>query len=63
ETSSTLIIKLLLVAFFGFSFVIINQIFGPIALIVHLSQIHGSAVPTVIALILLIYLFIKSKET
>ncbi|KFJ43765.1 LPS export ABC transporter permease LptG [Francisella philomiragia] len=61
--SSTLILKLLLGAFFGFAFFIINQIFGPIALILHLPTILGAAGPTVIALILLIYLFIKSKET
>lgn len=61
--SSTLIVKLLLGAFFGFAFFIINQIFGPIALILHLPTILGAAGPTVIALILLIYLFIKSKET
>ncbi|WP_043024530.1 LPS export ABC transporter permease LptG [Francisella tularensis] len=61
--SSTLILKLLLGAFFGFAFFIINQIFGPIALILHLPPILGAAGPTVIALILLIYLFIKSKET
>ncbi|AEI36586.1 LPS export ABC transporter permease LptG [Francisella salina] len=61
--SSTLILKLLLGAFFGFAFFIINQIFGPIALILHLPTIIGAAGPTVVALILLIYLFIKSKET
>jgi len=61
--SSTLIIKLLLGAFFGFSFFIVNQIFGPIALILHIPPIFGAAGPTVCALILLIYLFIKSKET
>ncbi|MFV9984314.1 MAG: LPS export ABC transporter permease LptG [Francisella endosymbiont of Hyalomma asiaticum] len=61
--SSTLILKLLLGAFFGFAFFIINQIFGPIALILHLPPILGAAGPTIIALILLIYLFIKSKET
>ncbi|ALB01703.1 permease [Francisella persica ATCC VR-331] len=61
--SSTLILKLLLGAFFGFTFFIINQIFGPIALILHLPPILGAAGPTVIALILLIYSFIKSKET
>ncbi len=54
--SSTLILKLLLGAFFGFAFFIINQIFGPIALILHLPTILGAAGPTVIALILLIYL-------
>ncbi|AIT08916.1 permease [Candidatus Francisella endociliophora] len=61
--SSTLIIKLLLGAFFGFSFFIVNQIFGPIALIMHIPPIFGAAGPTICALILLIYLFIKSKET
>jgi lipopolysaccharide export system permease protein len=61
--SSTLIIKLLLGAFFGFAFFIINQIFGPIALIMHLPPILGAAGPTAVALLLLIYLFIKSKET
>ena len=59
--SSTLIIKLLLGAFFGFSFFIVNQIFGPIALILHIPPIFGAAGPTACALILLIYLFIKSK--
>jgi len=61
--SSTLIIKLLLGALFGFAFFIFNQIFGPIALILHLPPIFGAAAPTVIAIGLLIYLFIKSKET
>lgn len=61
--SSTLIIKLLLGALFGFSFFIVNQIFGPIALILHIPPIFGAAGPTACALILLIYLFIKSKET
>lgn len=61
--SSTLIIKLLLGAFFGFAFFIFNQIFGPIALILHIPPIFGAAGPTACALILLIYLFIKSKET
>ncbi|WP_150468102.1 LPS export ABC transporter permease LptG [Francisella sp. SYW-9] len=61
--SSTLIIKLILGAFFGFAFFIINQIFGPIALIMHIPPIFGAAGPTAVALILLIYLFIKSKET
>ncbi|QIV94263.1 LPS export ABC transporter permease LptG [Allofrancisella frigidaquae] len=61
--SSTLIIKLILGALFGFSFFIINQIFGPIALILRIPPIFGAAGPTIIALALLIYLFIKSKET
>lgn len=61
--SSTLILKLILGAFFGFAFFIINQIFGPIALILHIPPIFGAAGPTAVALILLIYLFIKSKET
>ena len=61
--SSTLIIKLILGAFFGFAFFIINQIFGPIALILHIPPIFGAAGPTAVALILLIYLFIRSKET
>lgn len=60
--SSGLIVKLLLGAFFGFSFFIINQIFGPIALIMHIPPIFGAAGPTICALILLIYLFIKAKE-
>ncbi|MDE5030102.1 LPS export ABC transporter permease LptG, partial [Francisella tularensis subsp. holarctica] len=55
--------KLLLGALGGFAFFIINQRFGPIALILHLPPILGAAGPTVRALILLIYLFIKSKET
>ncbi|MFT4693879.1 MAG: lipopolysaccharide export system permease protein [Francisella sp.] len=61
--SSTLIVKLLLGAFFGFAFFIFNQIFGPIALILHLPPIFGAAGPTFIAIGLLIYLFIKAKET
>ena len=61
--SSTLIVKLLLGAFFGFAFFIFNQIFGPIALILHLPPIFGAAAPTIIAIGLLIFLFIKSKET
>ncbi|AJC49250.1 LPS export ABC transporter permease LptG [Allofrancisella guangzhouensis] len=61
--SSTLVVKLILGALFGFSFFIINQIFGPIALILHMPPIFGAAGPTLIALALLIYLFIKSKET
>ncbi|MGQ4001520.1 LPS export ABC transporter permease LptG [Francisellaceae bacterium CB300] len=61
--SSTLILKLLLGAFFGFAFFIFNQIFGPIALILHIPPIFGAAGPTFIAIGLLIYLFIKSKET
>ncbi|QIV96292.1 lipopolysaccharide export system permease protein [Allofrancisella inopinata] len=61
--SSTLIIKLILGALFGFSFFIINQIFGPIALILRIPPIFGAAGPTLLALALLIYLFIKSKET
>jgi lipopolysaccharide export system permease protein len=60
--SSTLIVKLLLGVFFGFAFFIFNQIFGPIALILHISPIFGAAGPTFVALCLLIYLFIKSKE-
>ncbi|GAB4222107.1 MAG: LPS export ABC transporter permease LptG [Francisella sp.] len=60
--SSSLIIKLLLGALFGFTFFIINQIFGPITLILHLPTIVGAAGPTIVALILLIFLFIKSKE-
>ena len=61
--SSALIIKLLLGAIFGFAFFIINQIFGPIALILHLPPIIGAAAPTIIAFVLLIILFIKSKES
>ena len=61
--SSTLILKLLLGALFGFAFFIFNQIFGPIALILHLPPIFGAAAPTIIAIGLLIYLFIKAKET
>ena len=61
--SSTLIVKLLLGAFFGFAFFIFNQIFGPIALILHLPPIFGAAAPTLIAIGLLTYLFIKAKET
>ena len=61
--SSTLIVKLLLGALFGFAFFIFNQIFGPIALILHIPPIFGAAGPTFIALGLLIYLFIKAKET
>ena len=60
--SSTFIVKLLLGAFFGFIFFIFNQIFGPIALILHISPIFGAAGPTFVAIVLLIYLFIKSKE-
>ncbi|AXA33585.1 LPS export ABC transporter permease LptG [Francisella adeliensis] len=61
--SSTLIIKLLLGAFFGFAFFIFNQIFGPISLILHLPPILGAAAPTFIAICLLIFLFMKAKET
>lgn len=61
--SSTLILKLLLGALFGFAFFIFNQIFGPIALILHIPPIFGAAGPTFIAIGLLIYLFIKAKET
>jgi lipopolysaccharide export system permease protein len=61
--SSTLIVKLLLGALFGFAFFIFNQIFGPIALILDLPPIFGAAGPTFIAIGLLIYLFIKAKET
>lgn len=61
--SSTLIVKLLLGAFFGFAFFIFNQIFGPISLILHLPPILGAAAPTFIAIGLLIFLFIKAKET
>ncbi|QLE78627.1 LPS export ABC transporter permease LptG [Francisella sp. Scap27] len=61
--SSTLIVKLLLGAFFGFAFFIFNQIFGPISLILHLPPILGAAAPTFIAICLLIFLFMKAKET
>ena len=61
--SSMLIIKFLISALLGFFFFIVNQIFGPISLIMNLPPIIGAAAPTVIALILLIFLFIKAKET
>ena len=50
-------------ALFGFAFFIFNQIFGPIALILDIPPIFGAAGPTIIAVGLLIYLFIKAKET
>lgn len=60
--SSSMILKLLFGAFIGFMFFIVNQIFGPMALMLRLPPIIGAMAPTIIAGILLIILFIKAKE-
>ena len=44
-------------------FSLFSRIFGPIALILRIPPIFGAAGPTVVALLLLIYLFVKLKET
>jgi lipopolysaccharide export system permease protein len=60
--SSSLIIKLLIGAFIGFVFFIANQALGPLALLLGWPPILGAASPTIVATILLIILFKKSKE-
>ncbi|MFC4892575.1 LPS export ABC transporter permease LptG [Pseudofrancisella aestuarii] len=60
--SSSMILKLLFGAFIGFMFFIINQIFGPMALMLRLPPIIGAMAPTIIAAVLLIILFMKAKE-
>lgn len=60
--SSSLIIKLLIGAFIGFAFFIANQSLGPLALLLGWPPILGAASPTIVATILLIILFKKSKE-
>lgn len=54
--SLALILKFFLGVFFGFMFFIINQIFGPISLILDIPPIIGAAIPTIIAIILLAFL-------
>ncbi len=60
--SSSLILKLLFGAFIGFMFFIINQIFGPMALMMKWPPIIGGMMPTLAVLILLIVLFIRARE-
>jgi lipopolysaccharide export system permease protein len=47
---------------FGFSFYIINQTFGPFSLVYNLSAFWGAAIPSIIFVVILGFLFWKMRE-
>ncbi|MCF6776989.1 LPS export ABC transporter permease LptG [Thiotrichales bacterium 19X7-9] len=60
--SSAMGLKILAGLFLGFVFFIINQFFGPFSEVYHLPALIGAASPSVIFIIVLIFLFIKMRE-
>ena len=60
--SSAMGLKLLAGLLLGFVFFIINQFFGPFSEVYHLPALLGASAPSMIFIIVLIFLFIKMKE-
>ena len=60
--SSALGYKFIIGMLFGFSFYIVNQTLGPFSLVYNLSGFWGAAIPSIIFLIILSFLFWKIRE-
>jgi lipopolysaccharide export system permease protein len=60
--SSALGYKFIIGMLFGFSFYIINQTFGPFSLVYNLSAFWGAAIPSIIFVVILGFLFWKMRE-
>ena len=60
--SSSVTIKLILGGILGFFFFLLNQMFGPITILYKFPPFWAACTPTIIALVIMVYLFIKLKE-